>query len=106
MKTNKKFFSRTMLGLSAATLIAAPALANPFNTSTQSWNENSVYAEVYNAPRFKMTYRSLHTASVKRQKRAEMAAMELKRKNRAAQIDAVDRISENKGRNYDKGKNH
>ena len=85
MKSNKKSFTRAItLGLSAATLIAAPAFANPFTAPALSSSNHSTYAEAHNVPRFKMTYSSLHTASLKRQKRAEMAAMELKRKEQNA----------------------
>ena len=91
MKTRVKMIVRTMtLGLFATTLVASSASAKPSIDPAQSWKKHSDNAESHNVPRFKMTYRSLHRASLKRQKHAQKAAMELEAKQGAAVL-ATDR---------------
>ncbi|MGR9106493.1 MAG: hypothetical protein ACU843_06125 [Gammaproteobacteria bacterium] len=73
------------LGCILGSSFAVPTLADPFSVTA---NGSTIYAESRNVPRFKMTYSRMHTASIERRQKAEMAALEMREKNTNVESDA------------------
>jgi hypothetical protein len=79
-------FARYLL---VTALMTAPAFADPVLNPQIDDTDARTYAEFRKVPGSKMTYRSLHQASLERKKRAEMAAMEIRLQDRETKPEAA-----------------
>ena len=93
MKKRSVSFVSVSIGLLLASVVSVSAFAAPYSDSGMTGRHtNSMYRESSNAPRFKMTYSSLHKSSVARRHKAEMAALETRETHRT-QNKGADRRS-------------